>query len=105
MFKRERESHLSNKCLKTNRCYYCKGIHNSAICNWWEEKETMETMPNSFCSSDKEIILLQTAEVYVINKRSNKEIELTILFDSGSKESYFYHKIFILAFNCWQYMI
>ena len=33
-----REGHLSNKCLETKGCYYCKGIHNSAINNKREEK-------------------------------------------------------------------
>ena len=34
------------------------------------------------------MILLWTAEVYVIDKRSNKEIKWKFLFDSGS-ESFF----------------
>ena len=38
-----REDHLSSRWLKTKGCYYYKGIHNSAIFNKREEKETMET--------------------------------------------------------------
>ena len=82
-----REGNLSNKCLKTKGCYYCKGIHNSAICNKREERETIETTSN-LASSNKEMILLQTAEVYVFNESSNKEIKLKVLFDSGSEKSF-----------------
>ena len=48
-----REGHLSNKCLKTKWCYYCKGIHNSDIYNKREETETIETNSN-LSSSNKE---------------------------------------------------
>ena len=82
-----REGHLSNKCLKTKECYYCKEIHNSAICNKREERETIETTSN-LSSPNKEMILLQTAEVYVVNQRNNKEIKLKVLFDSGSEKSF-----------------
>ena len=34
------------------------------------------------------MILLQTAEVYVVNQRNNKEIKLKVLFDSGSEKSF-----------------
>ena len=51
-----KEGHLSNKCLKTKGCYYCKGIRNSAICNEREEKEIIETTSN-LSSSKKEMIL------------------------------------------------
>ena len=39
-------------------------------------------------SSIKEMILLQTAEVYVVNERTNKEIKLKLLFDSGSEKRF-----------------
>ena len=78
---------MSNKCLKTKGCYYCKGIHNSAICNKQEEKETIETTSN-LPLSNREMILLQAAEVYVINKRNNIEIKLKLLFDSGFEKSF-----------------
>ena len=32
------------------------------------------------------MILLQTAEVYVVNERDNKEIKLRVSFDSGSEK-------------------
>ena len=34
------------------------------------------------------MILLQIAEVYVVKKRNNKEIQLKVLFDSESEKSF-----------------
>ena len=78
---------MSNNCLKIKGCYCCERIHNSAICNKGEERETIETTSN-LSSSNKEMILLQTAEVYVVNERNNKEIKLKVLFDSGSEKGF-----------------
>ena len=61
-----REGYLCNKCFKIKG----KRIHNSAICNKPEEKKTTETAWN-LSSTDKEKILLPTAEVYVANERNN----------------------------------
>ena len=88
---------MSNKCLKTKGCYYCEGIHNSAICNKREENETTETTSN-LSSSNKEIILLQTAEVYVVNERNNKEIKLKVLLDSSFEKSFLSQR----AYSCLQ---
>lgn len=63
-----RVSFLSNKCLKN----YDKEIHNSAICNNQEEMEPLETT-SILSSTDKGMILLQTAEVHVLNKNNNKK--------------------------------
>ena len=62
------ECHLNNKYLKN----YGKGIHNSAICNNKEEKEPLETTSNP-STTDKETILLQTAEMHVLNENNNKK--------------------------------
>ena len=92
-----RHCHLSNKCLKTKGCYYCKGIHNSVICNKPEEKEVIKTASN-LSSANKEMTLIQTAEVYVVNKRNNKKIKLKVLFDSGSEKSFLSQR----AYTCLQ---
>ena len=68
---------MSNNCLKTKGCYYCKEICNSAICNKWKEKETIETT-SDLSSSNKD----------VVNERNNKEIKLKVLFDSGSEKGF-----------------
>ena len=44
------------------------------------------------------MVLLQIAEVYVVKKRINKEIQLKVLFDSGSEKSFLSQR----AFTCLQ---
>ena len=88
--------------MKTKLCYYCKGIYNFAICNEQEEKQTMETTSN-LSSSSKEMILLQAAEVYVVNERNNKEIKLKLLFDSGS-EKCFCHNVLVTVCSRQQFV-
>ena len=44
------------------------------------------------------MILLQTAEVYVVNEINNKEIKLKVLFDSGSEKRFFSER----AYTCLQ---
>ena len=34
------QGHISQNCSKKNGCYFCKGLHNSAICNSRDKKET-----------------------------------------------------------------
>ena len=88
---------MSNKYLKTKGCYYCKGIHNSVICNKRQEKEIIEAASN-LSSSNKEMTLIQPGEVYVVNERNNKEIKLKVLFDSGSEKSFLSQR----AYTCLQ---
>ena len=44
------------------------------------------------------MIFLQTAEVYVVNERSNKDFKLKMLFDSGSEKSFLSYR----AYTCLQ---
>ena len=44
------------------------------------------------------MILLQTAEVYVVNETNNKEIKLKVLFNSGSEKSFLSQR----AYTCLQ---
>ena len=44
------------------------------------------------------MILLQTAEVYVVNERNNKEIKLKVLFDSESEKRFLSER----AYTCLQ---
>ena len=41
------------------------------------------------------MILLQTAEVYVVSERNIKEIKLKVLFESGSEKSVFSQRAYI----------
>ena len=90
--------HLSRNCVKKKTCYYCKGMHSSAICynkinsTKTEEKEKNETETEidknetaANCSSSISSILLQTAEIIVENPLNKKEVRVKILFDQGSQ--------------------
>ena len=77
--------HISQNCLKKNWCYFCKGLHNSAICNNKDKKETPENTNVNFSSSEKDFVLLQTAEVNLFNKSNSAEVKVKILFDPGSE--------------------
>ena len=63
------QGHISQNCSKKNGCYFCKGLHNSAICNNRDKKETSENTNVNFSFSEKDFVFLQTAEViYLINQ-------------------------------------
>ena len=83
-----KEGHTSQNCSKKNECYFCKGLHNSAICNNTDKTETPENINVNFSSSEKDFVLLQTAEVNLFNKSNCAEMKAKILFNSGSERSY-----------------
>ena len=56
--------HLSRNCTKTKPCYYCKGTHNSDICND-RNKQGNQTPTN--CASHVSSILLQTVDIILEN--------------------------------------
>ena len=98
--------HLSWNSVKNKTCYYCKGMHNSAICynknksTKTEEKEKNETETQidknetaANCASSISSILLQTAEIIVENPLNKKEVRVKILFDQGSQSSYITKRI------------
>ena len=82
------QGYISQNCSKNNGCYFCKGLHNSAICNNRDKKERPETTNFNFSSSKKDFLLLQTAEVNLFNKSNCAEVKVKILFHSGSERSY-----------------
>ena len=74
---------INQNCLKKNGCYFCKGLHNSAICNNGDKKETPENTNVNFSSSKKDFVLLQTVEpeVNIFHKSNYAEVKVKI-FDS-----------------------
>ena len=78
-------------------------LQRNAICNKREEKETRETTSN-LSSFNKEMILLQTAEAYVVNERNNKNIKLKVLFEQDLRKV-FCHNVPILDCNCQQFVL
>ena len=47
------QGYISHNCSKKNGCYFCKGLHNSTICNNRHKKETPENTNVNFLSSEK----------------------------------------------------
>ena len=82
------QGHISQNCLKKNGYYFCKGLHNSAICNNRDKGETPENTNVNFPTSGKDFVLLQTAEVNLFNKLNCAEVKVKILFDSVSERNY-----------------
>ena len=41
------QSHISRNCSETKTCYYCKGLHNSAICT--KKKDSPEKFGLTMC--------------------------------------------------------
>ena len=91
-----RSGHLVKNCDRKKPCYYCKGLHNSAICTSNRNQVPKVNMPNSNsavsnnCNVERNRrVLLQTAEVVVSNdKNKNKTIQIRLLCDSGSQRSF-----------------
>ena len=77
--------HLSCNCTKTIPCNYCKGMHNSAICND-RNKQGNQTFMN--CASNVSSIFLQTADIVLANPNNKKQVKTKVLFDQGSDRSY-----------------
>lgn len=89
-FKCLRSGHLQRKCSSAKLCFYCKGDHNSALCENREFENTKETRNLLVKSSTS--VLLQTAVVNVSNK--NKQSVLArVVFDSGSERSYISERV------------
>ena len=73
---------MSRNSQKSKRCFYCKGSHNSAICenkiteNNMAENSEINSLTNY--SANSSCVLLQTAEIILVKT----------LFDQGSQRSY-----------------
>ena len=100
-----KSSHVSRNCSKEKTCCYCKGMHNSAVCEHKckqgkskseisdadNKNETGETSTN--CSSNLASILLQSAEIVLENPLNKKEVRIKALLDQGSQRSYLSERI------------
>ena len=96
-------------CKKSKPCYYCKGLHNSAICFQKDKKgdspkladeikqdEKIESTENSHgchVQSNVSFVMLQTAVVVVKNPKDSKESKIKVLFDNGSQDSYISNRV------------
>ena len=81
---------ISRNCQKSKRCFYSKGLHNSAIS---KNKITKKYMPENseiskLTSADFYCVSLQTAEITLANLVNKREIKAKTLFDQGSQRNY-----------------
>ena len=76
--------HLSCNCTKTKPGPYCKGMHNSAICN---DRNKQENQTSTNCASNVLPILLQTTDIVLENPSNKKQVKTKVLFDQGSQRS------------------
>ena len=96
---------VSRNCSKKKTCYYCKGMHNSAICeNKSKQVKTKSEVSDSDiknvtgetstnCSLNLALILLQTPEIVLENPFNKKEVRLKALLDQCSQCSYLSQRI------------
>ena len=86
------QGHIGKNCQKSKRCFYCKGSHNSAICenkitkNYVAENSQINSSTNY--SANSSCVLLQTAEIILANLVNKREIKMKTLFDQESQRSY-----------------
>ena len=96
-------------CKKSKPCYYCKGLHNSAICFQKDKKgdspklaeeikqdkktESTENCHGYHVQSNVSFAMLQTAVVIVKNPKDSKELKIKVLFDNGSQGSYISNRV------------
>ena len=79
--------HSSRNCGKTKPCFYCKGMHYSAICNNREisktKQETKKETPTSTNHASNFLsVLLQTADILLGNPVNQKHVRNKVLFDN-----------------------
>ena len=86
-FWRLKPGHNRKKCHKTKPCFYCKCIHNSAICSNREILKTkQETKTGTPTSTNYASNVLE-------NPVNKKQVRTKVLFDQGLKRSYVTQRI------------
>ena len=91
------QSHISGNYPKTKTCYYCKGLHNSAICT--KKKDDLEKLgnptddTNTNAVHNKTSVLFQTAEILIGNPQNNQIVKIRALFDSGSQRTFISERV------------
>lgn len=103
-----RSGHIGNNCRSNMACTRCKGDHHVSICtkdgNTTEEDGdkasehtslnprapsfTRRTSTNLYTGQGSQSVLLQTAQVTLINRRLSREVTTNLIFDSGSQRTY-----------------
>ena len=78
MFLCMKENHKSRNFPKTKKCFYCKGLHNSAIRNKWQKVENPNPITTNVHHAQTNVsVLLQTAEITL------GEVKIKALFEKN----------------------
>ena len=89
-FKCTKGGHQSKNCHVRVRCFTCKGNHHSAVCRKGGKHENTNKKDEkvTLLVSDKQTVLLQTANVLIPRKHDNNCKQTKILLDSCSQQTY-----------------
>ena len=99
-----KDDHKIRDCKRKEGCFYCKGLHNSAICSEREKKDDKNkedspsrTANNSATSHVQNqltaAVLLQTAAVIHENPDTKQQVKVKVLLDAGSERTYISERI------------
>ena len=90
-----RTGHVAKACPRAWFCNFCRGKHNSAICERKLGKKGTDKEPvtSSVTATSKEMkksptVLLQTARTIAINPIDGKRCKIRLSLDNGSQRSY-----------------
>ena len=82
--------HVGRNCTKSKSCFYCKGMHNSAICHnkkdKWGKSVTIDSSTNY--ASNFYSALLPTTEILLENPLKKHEVPITALFNQSLQRTY-----------------
>ena len=85
-------------------CFYCKGLHNFAICSERDKKDDKKkedspsrmTNNSAMCHVQNQLtaaVLLQTTAVILENPSTKQEVKVKVLLDAGPQRTYISEKI------------
>ena len=83
--------HISRNCQKTKNCFYCKKLHNSAICS--DKTSSKNNKVSTNYASNISSVILQTADLVIENPLNKNQVKLKYLFDQGPQMSFLTERI------------
>ena len=87
--------HENGSCPESKPCFYCKAMHNLAICNNKRDKRgktaTIDSTTNY--ASNFSSILLPTTKILLENLLNKQEVRVTALFNKVSKRVYMIQRV------------
>lgn len=84
-----RKNHQKKECMKNVKCYTCKGAHNTALCRQKKDEKDKTTL----IANNGNYVMLQTATCFVSDTAEKKEIEVRVVLDSCSQQTYITDKL------------